>query len=191
MVTAKKFRNGLTFEQDGQVLQVKEFQHVKPGKGDPFVRTTVKNVITGDITDTKYDPEEKFNEAVIDRTPMQYSYNYDGLYYFLNPNTNDFDPIDESALDDNFRFVKEEMTCTVLSYKGKVFSVEPPNFVNLVVTETDPGFSGNTVNNTRKPAILETGAEVKVPLFIEPGELVKIDTRNGEYLSRAKAEGDK
>ncbi|MCM1149382.1 MAG: elongation factor P [Butyricicoccus sp.] len=185
MISAGDFRNGVTFEMDGNVMQVVEFQHVKPGKGAAFVRTKMKNVITGAVTETSFNPTAKFENATVDRRSMEYSYEDSGLYYFMDPETYELEPVDTSVLSDNFKFVKENMVCTVLSYKGKVFSVEPPFFVELQVTETDPGFAGNTATNTTKPATLETGAEIKVPLFIEPGEMVKIDTRTGEYLSRA------
>ena len=185
MITAGDFRNGVTFEMEGKVMQVIEFQHVKPGKGAAFVRTKMKNVITGAVTETSFNPTAKFEEAFVERKDMEYSYNDGGLYYFMDPESYELVPIDSHVLGDNFKFVKENMVCTVLSYKGKVFSVEPPFFVELQVTETDPGFAGNTATNTTKPATLETGAEIKVPLFIEPGEMVKIDTRTGEYLSRA------
>ena len=185
MITAGDFRNGVTFEMDGNVMQVIEFQHVKPGKGAAFVRTKMKNVITGAVTETSFNPTAKFENATVDRRSMEYSYEDSGLYYFMDPETYDLEPVDSSVLSDNFKFVKENMVCTVLSYKGKVFSVEPPFFVELEVTDTDPGFAGNTATNATKPAKLETGAEIKVPLFIEPGEKVKIDTRTGEYLSRA------
>ena len=185
MISAGDFRNGVTFEMDGNVMQVVEFQHVKPGKGAAFVRTKMKNVITGAVTETSFNPTAKFENATVDRRSMEYSYEDSGLYYFMDPETYDLEPVDASVLSDNFKFVKENMVCTVLSYKGKVFSVEPPFVVELQVSETDPGFAGNTATNATKPAKLETGAEIKVPLFIEPGEVVKIDTRTGEYLSRA------
>ena len=186
MITAGDFRNGVTFEMDGKVMQVVEFQHVKPGKGAAFVRTKMKNVITGAVTETSFNPTDKFENAHVDRRNMEYSYQDGNLYYFMDPETYELEPIDESVLGTNFRFVKENMVCTVSSYKGSVFSVEPPTFVDLVVTETDPGFAGNTATNTLKPATLETGAEVKVPLFIDIGEKIKIDTRTGEYLERTK-----
>ena len=185
MISAGDFRNGVTFEMDGNVMQVIEFQHVKPGKGAAFVRTKMKNVITGAVTETSFNPTAKFENATVDRRNMEFSYESDGLYYFMDPETYDLEPVDSSVLSDNFKFVKENMVCTVMSYKGKVFSVEPPFFVELEVTDTDPGFAGNTATNALKPATLETGAEVKVPLFIEKGEIIKIDTRTGEYLSRA------
>ena len=185
MITAGDFRNGVTFEMDGNVMQVIEFQHVKPGKGAAFVRTKMKNVITGAVTETSFNPTAKFENATVDRRSMEYLYEDSGLYYFMDPETYEQEPINASVLGDNFKFVKENMSCTVLSYKGKVFSVEPPFFVELEVTETDPGFAGNTATNATKPATLETGAEIKVPLFIERGEVIKIDTRTGDYLGRA------
>ncbi|MCC8077703.1 MAG: elongation factor P [Oscillospiraceae bacterium] len=185
MVTAGDFRNGVTFEMDGNVMQVIEFQHVKPGKGAAFVRTKMKNVITGAVTETSFNPTAKFESATVERRNMEYSYSDSGLYYFMDPETYELEPVDESVPSEGFKFVKENMVCTVMSYKGKVFSVEPPFFVELEVTDTDPGFAGNTATNATKPATLETGAEIKVPLFIEKGEVIKIDTRTGEYLSRA------
>jgi elongation factor P len=185
MISAGDFRNGVTFEMDGNVMQVVEFQHVKPGKGAAFVRTKMKNVITGAVTETSFNPTAKFENATVDRKTMSFSYEDSGLYYFMDPETYDLVPVDKSVLSDNFKFVKENMDCTVLSYKGKVFSVEPPFFVELEVIDTDPGFAGNTATNATKPATLETGAEIKVPLFIDKGEVIKIDTRTGEYLSRA------
>ena len=186
MISAGDFRNGVTFEMDGKVMQVVEFQHVKPGKGAAFVRTKMKNVITGAVVETYFSPTEKFENATVDRKSMEYSYSDGDLYYFMDSESYELLPIDKSVLSDSFRFVTENMVCTVSSYKGNVFSVEAPNFVELTVTETDPGFAGNTATNATKPATLETGAEIKVPLFIEPGERVKIDTRSGEYLERAK-----
>ena len=184
-ITAGDFRNGVTYEEDGQVKQVVEFQHVKPGKGAAFVRTKSKNVITGAVTETSYNPTAKFETATIDRMTAEYSYSDGDLYYFMNPETYELEPVDASVLSDNFKFVKENMECVISSYKGKVFSVEPPFFVELEVTQTDPGFAGNTATNATKPAVLETGAEIKVPLFIETGEIIRVDTRTGEYLSRA------
>ena len=185
MISAGDFRNGVTFEEDGQVLQVVEFQHVKPGKGAAFVRTKTKNVITGAVVEKSYNPTAKFPTAFIERKDMEYSYNDGDLYYFMDSETYDLIPINQSDLPDSFKFVKENMVCKILSYKGKVFGVEPPNFVELQVTKTDPGFKGDTATNTTKPATLETGAEVKVPLFIDEGEMIQIDTRTGEYLVRA------
>ncbi len=185
MVSAGDFRNGVTFEMDGNVLQIIEFQHVKPGKGAAFVRAKVKNVITGSVIERTFNPSEKFPTAFVERKDMEYSYSDGGLYYFMDPESYELVPINESELSDNFKFVKENMVCKVLSYKGNVFGVGPPTFVDLQVTKTDPGFAGNTATNTTKPATLETGAEVKVPLFIDEGEMIKIDTRTGEYLGRA------
>lgn len=185
MISAGDFRNGVTFELDGQVVQVIEFQHVKPGKGAAFVRTKYKNVITGSVVETSFNPTAKFPTAFVERKDMQYSYNDGDLYYFMDMETYEQIPISEDKLGDAFRFVKEEMICKVLSYKGSVFGVEPPNFVELVVTQTDPGFKGDTATNATKPATVETGAEVKVPLFINEGEKIQIDTRTGEYMSRA------
>ena len=188
MVSAGDFRNGVTFEMDGNVLQIIEFQHVKPGKGAAFVRAKVKNVITGSVIERNFNPSEKFPTAFVERKDMEYSYNDGDLYYFMDLETYELVPINASELSDNFKFVKENMTCKILSYKGNVFGVEPPNFVDLQVTKTDPGFAGNTATNTTKPATLETGAEVKVPLFIDEGEFIQIDTRTGEYLGRSKGE---
>ncbi len=186
MITASDFRNGVTFEWDGKVMQVVEFQHVKPGKGAAFVRTKVKNVITGAVVETSFSPTDKFENAYVERRDKEYSYNDGNLYYFMDMETFELEPVDGSLLGDNFKFVKENMTCTIYSYKGKIFNVEPPNFVELVITQTDPGFKGDTATNVTKPAIVETGAEVKVPLFISEGEKIRIDTRTGEYLERAK-----
>ncbi len=184
MVTAGDFRNGMTFEEDGNVMQVIEFQHVKPGKGAAFVRTKVRNVITGSVVEKSYNPSAKFPTAFVERKDMEYSYNDGELYYFMDTETYEQVPINPSELDDNFKFVKENMVCKVLSYKGKVFGVEPPNFVELEVTQTDPGFKGDTATNATKPATLETGAEIRVPLFIDIGEMIRIDTRTGEYMER-------
>ncbi len=186
MISAGEFRNGITFEMDGKVMQVVEFQHVKPGKGAAFVRVKMKNVITGGVTETSFNPSAKYPTAYIERKKMEYSYSDGELYYFMDPESYELVPIDKSALDDSFRFVKENDTCTIMSYKGNVFGVEVPNFADLVVTATEPGFAGNTATNTLKPATVETGAEVKVPLFINEGDKIQIDTRTGEYLGRAK-----
>ncbi|MBS6444299.1 MAG: elongation factor P [Ruminococcus sp.] len=185
MISAGDFRNGVTFEMDGNVVQVIEFQHVKPGKGAAFVRTKIKNVMTGSVVETSFNPTAKFPTAYVERKDMQYSY-YDGdLYHFMDMETYEDLPVNASVLSDSFKFVKEEMVCKILSYKGKVFGVEPPNFVELVVTQTDPGFKGDTATNATKPATVETGAEVRVPLFIDEGEKIQIDTRTGEYMARA------
>ena len=186
MISASEFRNGITFEMDGKVMQVVEFQHVKPGKGAAFVRVKMKNVITGGVTETSFNPSAKYPTAFVERKKMEYSYKDGELYYFMDGETYEMEPIDASVLDDSFKFIKENDICTILSYKGSVFGVEVPNFVELVVTDTEPGFAGNTATNTLKPATVETGAEVKVPLFINEGEKIQIDTTTGEYLGRAK-----
>lgn len=185
MVTAGDFRNGMTFEMDGKVYQIIEFQHVKPGKGAAFVRTKIRNVIEGSVVEKTFNPTEKFPTAFVERKDMEYSYNDGGLYYFMDQETYELVPINETDLGDNFKFVKENMMCKVLSYKGNVFGVEPPNFVELKVAQTDPGFAGNTATNATKPATLETGAEIRVPLFINEGDMIRIDTRTGEYMERA------
>ena len=171
---------------DGNVMQVVEFQHVKPGKGAAFVRVKMKNIITGAVTETTFSPTDKFENAYVERKDMEYSYSDGDLYYFMDMESYELIPLDAKLLGDSFRFVKENMTCKIVSYKGNVFGVEPPNFVELEVTETDPGFKGDTATNVTKPATLETGAEIKVPLFINPGDRIRVDTRTGEYLERAK-----
>ena len=185
MISAGDFRNGVTFEQDGNVYQVIEFQHVKPGKGSAFVRTKTKNIMTGAVVETTYNPSDKFPTAFIERKDMEYSYSDSGLYYFMDKESFEMLPINESDLSDSFKFVKENTDVKVLSYKGKVFGIEPSNFVELKVTETEPGVKGNTATNTLKPAKLETGAEIRVPLFINEGDMIRIDTRTGEYMERA------
>ena len=185
MVSAGDFRNGVTFEMEGNVYQIIEFQHVKPGKGAAFVRTKIKDVIGGAVVERTFNPTDKFPTAFIERKEMEYSYSDGDLYYFMDPESYELIPINASDLSDNFKFVKENMVCRILSYKGKVFGVEPPNFVTLEVTKTDPGFKGDTATNTLKPATLETGVEIKVPLFINEGEMIQVDTRTGEYMSRA------
>ena len=185
-ISASDFRNGVTFEMDGQVMQVVEFQHVKPGKGAAFVRTKMKNVITGGVTETSFNPTAKFEQAYVERKDMEYSYNDGDLYYFMDMETYDMIPISKDMLGDAFRFVKENTVCKLVSYKGNVFTVEVPNFMDLEVTETEPGLRGDTATNVTKPATLETGAEVKVPLFINTGDKIQIDTRTGEYIGRSK-----
>ena len=185
MVSAGDFRNGVTFEMEGNVLQIIEFQHVKPGKGAAFVRAKVRNVITGSVVERTFNPSEKFPPAFVERKDMEYSYSDGGLYYFMDPESYEMIPVSQADLGDAFKFVKENMTCKILSYKGKVFGVEPPTFVELEVTQTDPGFAGNTATNATKPATLETGAEIRVPLFVNEGDKIRIDTRTGEYMERA------
>ncbi len=185
MISAGDFRNGVTFEMDGNVVSIIEFQHVKPGKGAAFVRTKIRNVITGAVTEKTFNPNDKYPTAYIERKDMQYLYQDGDLYYFMDNETYEQMPISAKVLGDNFKFVKENMECKVLSYKGNVFGVEPPTFVELQVVKTDPGFKGDTATNATKPATLETGAEIKVPLFINEGEMIRIDTRTGEYMERA------
>ena len=185
MVSAGDFRNGVTFEMDGNVLQVIEFQHVKPGKGAAFVRTKIRNVITGSVVERTFNPSDKYPTAFVERKDMQYLYNDGGLYYFMDNETFENIPIGADVLNDNFKFVKENTDVKVLSCKGEVFGVEPPFFLELEVTETEPGFKGDTATNVMKPAILETGAEIRVPLFISEGDRIRVDTRTGEYMERA------
>ena len=184
-ITAGDFRNGVTFEYDNDVCLVIEFQHVKPGKGAAFVRTKIRNVITGAVTERTFNPTDKFPTAFVERKDLTYSYSDGDLYYFMDPETYELVPIEEKFLGDSFKFVKEDMTCRILSYKGKVFGLEAPNFVELEVTATEPGVKGDTATNVTKPATLETGAEVRVPLFINEGDRIQIDTRSGEYIGRA------
>lgn len=185
MISAGDFRNGTTFDMDGNVYVIVEFQHVKPGKGAAFVRAKIKNAITGSVVERTFNPNEKFETAFIERKDMQYLYNDEDIYYFMDLASYEQLPINKDILSENFRFVKENMICKVLSYKGNVFGVEPPYFVELKVERTEPGFRGDTATNVTKPAILETGAEVRVPIFIDQGEIIKIDTRTGEYMERA------
>ena len=184
MISAGDFRNGLTFEMDGQVMQVIEFQHVKPGKGAAFVRTKMKNVITGAVIETSFNPTAKFPAATIERKDMEYSYADGDLHYFMDLETYDQIPLNSDKLPDTFKFVKEGSQCRLLSYKGNVFSVEPPMFVELEITQAEPGVKGNTATNVTKIAKDETGAEIRVPMFINEGDIVRIDTRTGEYLER-------
>ena len=181
MVTAGDFRNGVTFEEDGNVMQIVEFQHVKPGKGAAFVRAKVRNVISGSVVEKTYNPTAKFPTAYVERKDMEYSYNDGDLYYFMDPESYELVPVNKAELSDNFKFVKENMVCKILSYKGTVFGVEPPYFVDLEVTETEPGIKGDTATNATKPATVETGAEIRVPLFINTGDRIRIDTRTCEY----------
>ena len=185
MVVAGDFKNGITFDMEGQVMSVIEFQHVKPGKGAAFVRTKLRNVITGAVIEKTFNPTDKFQDARIDRKEMQYLYNDETLYYFMDMESYEQIPLDKSLLSDNFKFVKEEMMCRVSSYKEKVFAVEPPMFVELEIAECEPGVRGDTATGATKNATLETGAVIRVPLFINEGEKIRIDTRTGEYIERA------
>ena len=184
MISAGDFRNGVTLEIEGNVFQIVEFQHVKPGKGAAFVRTKLKNIINGGLVERSFRPTEKFPQARIDRKDMQYLYEDGGLFTFMDVETYDQIALNAETIGDALKFVKENEMCKVCSYNGSVFSVEPPLFVELQITETEPGFKGDTATGATKPAIVETGAKVNVPLFVELGETIKIDTRTGEYLSR-------
>lgn len=184
MVSAGDFRNGVTLEIDGQVVQILEFQHVKPGKGAAFVRTKLKNVINGGVVERTFRPTEKFPAARIDRVDMQYLYADGDLYNFMDVNTYEQIALSSDVVGDALKFVKENEMVKTCSYKGSVYAVEPPLFVELEITETEPGFKGDTAQGATKPAIVETGASVNVPLFVEQGDVIKIDTRTGEYLSR-------
>ena len=185
MISAGEFRNGVTMEYEGNIYQVIEFQHVKPGKGAAFVRTKLKNLVTGAVVEKTFRPTEKMPKAMIERKDMTYLYNDGDLYNFMDAETYDQIAIPASEVGDALKFVKENETVKVCSYNGKVFSVEAPLFVELEVTDTEPGFKGDTATGATKPATLETGAQINVPLFVNQGDRVKIDTRTGEYLSRA------
>ena len=184
MLTAGDFKNGVTFEMEGKVYQVIEFQHVKPGKGAAFVRTKYRDVMTGAIREQSFNPTAKFENAVIERRDLQYSYDDGDLYHFMDTETWEETLISRDMVGDNFKFVKENTVCRICSWKGNVFSVEPPTFVELAVTETEPGVRGDTATNVTKAATLETGAVIKVPIFINEGEVLKIDTRTGDYVER-------
>ena len=184
MVTAGDFKNGVTLEYDGNICQIIEFQHVKPGKGAAFVRTKLRNIISGGIVETSFRPTEKFPLARIERKDMQYLYGDDDFYNFMDVETYDQISLTKDAVGDALKFVKENEMCKICSHNGNVFAVEPPLFVELEITDTEPGFKGDTATGATKPAIVETGAKVMVPLFVEIGNKIKIDTRTGEYLSR-------
>ncbi|MCR4746300.1 MAG: elongation factor P [Lachnospiraceae bacterium] len=184
MVSASDFRNGLTVEIDGTVYQIIEFQHVKPGKGAAFVRTKLKDVINSGVVEKTFRPTEKFPAAHIERKDMQYLYNDGDLFNFMDPESYEQIAINKDIIADSLKFVKENETCKVNSYNGSVFAVEPPLFVELEITDTEPGFKGDTATGASKPATVETGAQVNVPLFVNQGDTIKIDTRTGEYLSR-------
>ncbi len=184
MISAGDFRNGITIDYDGKVCQIIEFQHVKPGKGAAFVRTKLKDIINGGVVETSFRPTEKYPTAHIDRKEMQYLYADGDLYNFMDNETYEQIALSADDIGDALKFVKENESCKVCSYNGKVFAVEPPLFVELEITETEPGFKGDTATGASKPAIVETGAQVAVPLFVETGDKIKIDTRTGEYLSR-------
>ena len=184
MITAGEFRNGVTFELEGSVFQIVEFQHVKPGKGAAFVRTKLKNVITGAVVERTFRPTEKMPKAHIDRGDFEYLYSDGDLFYFMDTETYEQMPLSSEQLGDSLKFVKENMVVKVLSYKGNVFGIEPPTFVELEVTATEPGFKGDTSTGAVKPATLETGATINVPLFIDQNDVIRVDTRTGEYMER-------
>ena len=186
MISAGDFRNGVTLEIDGQVVQILEFQHVKPGKGAAFVRTKLKNVINGGVVERTFRPTEKFPQARIERVDMQYLYSDGDLFYFMNVENYEQIALNEETIGDALKFVKENEMVKVCSYNGNVFAIEPPLFVELEITETEPGFKGDTAQGASKPATVETGATVSVPLFVNQGDKIKIDTRTGEYLSRVE-----
>jgi elongation factor P len=185
MISAGEFRNGMTVEIEGNVCQIVEFQHVKPGKGAAFVRTKYKNIITGSVLEKSFRPTEKFPTARIDRVDMQYLYNDGSLYYFMNTETFDQIGLTADQVGDSLKFVKENEMVKICSHNGNVFAIEAPLFVELEVTETEPGFAGNTAQGATKPAIVETGAQVMVPLFVNQGDRIKIDTRDRSYVERA------
>ena len=184
MVDAGSFRNGVTIEYENNIWQIIEFQHVKPGKGAAFVRTKLKNIKTGGVIEKSFRPTEKFETAHIDRKDIQYLYSDGDIYNFMDPESYEQIGINKEIIGDAMKFVKENDSCKICSYKGSVFSVEPPLFVELEVTETEPGLKGDTATGASKPATVETGAQVMVPLFVNIGDKLKIDTRTGEYLSR-------
>ncbi|HML46108.1 MAG TPA: elongation factor P [Clostridia bacterium] len=185
MITASEFRKGITVEYDDGVWVVVDFQHVKPGKGAAFVRTKIKNIMTGAVVERSFNPTDKMPRAHIETKEMQYLYNDGELYYFMDVETFEQEPLSHDQVEDAIQFVKENTSVSVRYFKGKAFSVEAPNFVELVITETEPGFKGDTASNTTKPATLETGYQISVPLFINIGDRVRIDTRSGEYMERA------
>ena len=184
MISAGDFRNGITIELDNSIFQIIEFQHVKPGKGAAFVRTKLKNIISGGVVERTFRPTEKCPQARIDRKDMQYLYSDGDLYHFMDVETYDQVALNEETIGDALKFVKENDMCKVCSHNGNVFAIEPPLFVELEITDTEPGFKGDTATGATKPATVETGATVSVPLFVNLGDKIKIDTRTGEYLSR-------
>ena len=185
MITAGEFRKGITVEYENGVWNIVEFQHVKPGKGAAFVRTKIKNVVTGAVVERSFNPTDKMPRAIIESKSMQYLYNDGELYYFMDTETFEQEPINHDQVEDAIPYIKENTIVAVRYFKGKAFSVEPPNFVELEVTQTEPGFKGDTASNTTKPATLETGYQLSVPLFINQGEKIRVDTRSGEYMERA------
>ena len=185
MITAGDFRKGITIEWEDGVWSIVDFQHVKPGKGAAFVRTKIKNIMTGTVVERTFNPSDKMPRAIIETKEMQYLYNDGNLYYFMDPKTFEQIPLNHSQVEEAIQFVKENTNVNIRFFKGAAFSVEAPNFVDLEITETEPGFKGDTASTTYKPATTETGFELMVPLFINIGDVIKIDTRSGEYLSRS------
>ncbi|ERK31165.1 MULTISPECIES: elongation factor P [Clostridium] len=184
MISASDLRKGATFEFDGQVFTVLDFLHVKPGKGAAFVRTKLRNVIAGGVVDRTFNPTEKFQEAVIERKEMQYLYSDGELYYFMDQETFEQIPLNFEKVEEAIKYLKENMFAIIKFYKGEAFSVEAPNFVELLVTQTEPGVKGNTSTNALKPATVETGAVVNVPMFVNEGDVIRVDTRTGDYMER-------
>ena len=184
MISAGDFRNGTTFEMDGKVYKIVEFQHVKPGKGAAFVRTKLKDVMSGNVLERTFNPTEKVQEAQIDRKYMQYLYNDGDMYYFMDNETYEQLPLTKDELGDTLNYLTDNMQVKVISFKGKVFGIEPPLFVELEITYTEPGFKGDTSTGASKPATTQTGYVVNVPLFVEIGDKIRIDTRTGEYMER-------
>jgi elongation factor P len=185
MVSAGDFKKGLTIEIDGQVWVIVDFQHVKPGKGAAFVRTKMKNIMQGNVLEKTFNPSEKFPKAHVETKEMEYLYSDGELFYFMDNETYEQLPLGKDKVEDALQYIKENMTATIKFFKGEAFSVDPPNFVVLQVTETDPGFKGDTATAGNKPAIMETGAKIMVPLFVSEGDMIRIDTRTGEYMERA------
>lgn len=185
MITASDFRKGITIEWEDGVWTIVDFQHVKPGKGAAFVRTKIKNIMTGAVVERTFNPSDKMPRAIIESKEMQYLYNDGDLYYFMDPETFEQMPLNHSQVEEAVQFVKENSNVNIRFFKGSAFSVEAPNFVDLEITDTEPGFKGDTASTTYKPATTETGFHLMVPLFINIGDVVKVDTRTGEYLSRA------
>lgn len=184
MISAGDFRNGITIELDNNIVQIIEFQHVKPGKGAAFVRTKLKNIVSGGVVEKTFRPTEKFPQAIIDRNDMQYLYSDGDLFYFMDNESFEQIALNTESIGDALKYVKENEMVKICAHKGNVFAVEPPLFVELKITETEPGFKGDTTTGATKPAVVETGATVYVPLFVEEGDTIKLDTRTGDYLSR-------
>lgn len=184
MISAGEFRKGITFEMDGEVYTIIDFQHVKPGKGAAFVRTKIKNIKTGATVERSFNPNDKYPKAHIETKEMQYLYNDGSLYYFMDMESYEQMPLNKEQVEDAIKYIKENMNAIIKFHKGQAFSVDPPNFVELEVVDTEPGFKGDTATGANKPAVVETGASITVPLFVNIGDVVRIDTRTGEYMER-------